>query len=77
MVNYKMLKENIEEGLSYIKEQQEKNRPIIDALTKVLIEKLPEADLTFKEALSFIGIFLFIVHATALNMNNACAPYIS
>lgn len=53
MVNYKMLKESIEDGLSYIKEQQEKNRPIIDALTKVLINKLPEADLTFKEALSF------------------------
>lgn len=53
MINYKMLKENIEEGLSYIQKQQEEIRPLINALNKVLIEKLPEADLTFKEALAF------------------------
>jgi len=56
MKNIDKLVENIEEGLSYIKEQQEKTRPIIDAMTVMLnnrISELDESDLSFKELLSF------------------------
>ena len=53
MKNIDKLVENIEDGLEYIKKQQEKIRPLIDALSTHLIDKLDEADLSYRELLSF------------------------
>ena len=53
MKNIDKLVENIEDGLEYIKKQQEKTRPLIDALSTHLIDKLDEADLSYRELLSF------------------------
>lgn len=53
MKNIDKLVENIEEGLSYIKSQQEKTRPLIDALSTLLVNNIEEADLSYRELLSF------------------------
>lgn len=56
MKNIDKLVNNIEEGLSYIKEQQEKTRPLIDAMTIMLcnrVNEITEQDISFKELLSF------------------------
>ena len=53
MKNIDKLVENIEEGLNYIKSQQEKTRPLIDALSNLLVDKIDEADLSYRELLSF------------------------
>ena len=53
MKNIDKLVENIEEGLKYIKSQQEKTRPLIDALSNLLVDKIDEADLSYRELLSF------------------------
>lgn len=55
MKNIDKLVDNIEEGLEYIKSQQEKTRPLIDAMTIMLCNKVGEIEdsMSFKELLSF------------------------
>lgn len=51
MKNYDLLKQQIESGLEYIKDQQEKTKPILDLLVAKLIAELQsgEGTISLKE----------------------------
>lgn len=51
MRNYELLRQNIAEGLQYIEKQQQITRPIIDKLSKLLLDNLNDSGLTFRECL--------------------------
>ena len=49
MKNYDILKQNIEEGLDYIKAQQQVMQPVINHLSKYLADNIHESGLSYKE----------------------------
>jgi len=50
MKNIDILKQNIEDGLSFIEKQQNEVRPIITYLTKIMKENIDDGSLTAKDA---------------------------